>query len=113
MSLISYQQALQDGAFNNTVTDSHYLPAFSGRRMQRGSGGLSGVLKGFLKSVAPIAKKAAVSLGRNALTAGIGIANDALNKKDIKQSLKDNLINAGLGMNNDLLIDDTDSDQLL
>ena len=100
MSLVSYQDVIQQGGFINYDDDS--LPVFVGSRLQRGSGGISGVLRGFLKTIAPMAKKAAVSLGKNALDAGVGIAKDALQNKDLKQSLKHNLVNAGLNVTKEL-----------
>ena len=48
-------------------------------------------------------KKAAVALGKNALEAGAAVAQDALDRKDIKTSLKNNLKSAGLGFSRDLI----------
>lgn len=98
MALIPYNQALQQGGYFSNDD----LRVFSGSAMQRGSG-LGTVLKGFLKSVAPMAKRAAISLGKNALSGGINIAQDLLNEKNFKQSVKHRLKDAGLKFTKDMI----------
>ena len=85
-SLVPYSEVIQSGGFD---IDSEYLPAFSGRRIQRGSGGVSGVLKGFFKTLAPYAKSAATSIGKNASSAGL----ESLDMH-YKTKISNNLLNA-------------------
>lgn len=103
MSLVPYHEVIQKGGNNYDGWGDDGLPAYSSRSYQRGSGGIGRTVAGFFKSLAPYAKKAAISLGRNALSAGASVAQDALDKKDIKQSLTNNLKSAGLGFTRDLI----------
>lgn len=101
MSLVPYHEVIQKGG--NGYDGDDGLRAYSSRSYQRGSGGIGRTVAGFFKSLAPYAKKAAISLGRNALSAGAAVAQDALDRKDIKKSLSNNLKSAGLGFTRDLI----------
>ena len=63
------------------------LPGFQGLRYQRGHG-LGSLFRGLVKVAAPLLKKGAIalgkSLGKKALTAGVGLAQDYLgdNKRE-------------------------------
>ena len=58
-------------------------PVFTGARTQRGYG-LGGILGGLFRSAMPLIKQGAKTLGREALRTGVGIAQDAMEGKDIK-----------------------------
>ena len=51
----------------------------------------------------PLAKKAALTLGKNALTAGAAVAQDVLDQRDVKTSFKENFKNAARTTGRDLL----------
>lgn len=83
------------------------LRAFSGNAYQRGSG-LGNVLRGLFKFLAPVAKKTAISIGKNALGVGLRTAQDLLNdgnNNNIKSSFIKNARKAGSNVAGDLLND--------
>lgn len=102
MALVPYHDVMQSGGANFAHDPDSQLKAFSARSYQRGMG-LGGTLSGFLKYLAPLAKKAALSLGKNALAAGAQVAQDVLDKKDVRGSLKDHLKSAVLSTGRDLV----------
>ena len=73
-------------------------PVFTGARTQRGYG-LGGILGGLFRSAMPLIKRGAKALGREALRTGVGIAQDAVEGKDIKTA-KSRLLLAGRNLTN-------------
>ena len=74
-------------------------PVFTGPRYQRGYG-LGGILGGLFRSAMPLLKQGAKTLGREAIRAGVGIAQDALEGKNVKASAKNRLRHAGRNLAN-------------
>ena len=74
-------------------------PVFTGARTQRGYG-LGGILGGLFRSAMPLIKRGAKTLGREALRTGVGIAQDAMEGKDIKKAAKARLLHAGRNLTN-------------
>ena len=70
------------------------LPVFTGPRTQRGYG-LGGILGGLFRSAMPLIKQGVKTLGREVLNTGVGIAQDALDGKNIKTATKTRLHRAG------------------
>ena len=70
------------------------LPVFTGPRSQRGYG-LGGILGGLFRSAMPLFKQGAKTLGREVLNTGVGLAQDALEGKNIKTAAKTRLRQAG------------------
>lgn len=66
------------------------LPAFVGRKYQRGHG-IGNMLSGLMKSAIPLLKKSGKSVGKHLLSAGMNIATDVLSGKNIKESSKKRL----------------------
>ena len=60
------------------------LPVFRGNRVQRGHG-LGSMFKGLLKSVVPLVKSGAKSLGKQALSTGLDITRDVLSGKKFQR----------------------------
>ena len=65
-----------------------------GSKYQKGHG-LGSVFSGMLKSALPMIKKGAIGLAKTAAEAGLNIAKDGLEGKNIKNSLANNLKLAG------------------
>ncbi|MCP4489378.1 MAG: hypothetical protein GY820_19015, partial [Gammaproteobacteria bacterium] len=63
------------------------LPAFSGYGYQRGYG-LGGILKGLMRFVMPLAKRAGIAVGKQALRTAGEIAEDVGKGGDIEESVK-------------------------
>ena len=74
-------------------------PVFTGARTQRGCG-LGGILGGLFRSAMSLIKQGAKTLGREALRTGVGIAQDAMEGKDIKKAAKSRLLLAGRNLTN-------------
>ena len=74
-------------------------PVFTGPRTQRGYG-LGGILGGLFRSAMPLLKQGAKTLGREAIRTGVGIAQDALEGKNVKASAKNRLRHAGRNLAN-------------
>ena len=74
-------------------------PVFTGARTQRGYG-LGGILGGLFRSAMPLIKRGAKALGREALRTGVGIAQDALDGKNVKKAAKSRLLHAGRNLTN-------------
>ena len=65
-----------------------HMPVFRARALQRGYG-FGGLFRGFLRSIAPIAKRGLLSVGKEALRAGARALEDVRdNDTSIKQALK-------------------------
>ena len=65
-----------------------HMPVFRGRALQRGYG-FGGLFRGFLRSIAPIAKRGLLSVGKEALRAGARALEDVRdNDTSMKQALK-------------------------
>lgn len=62
-------------------------PVYVGRRYQRGHG-LGSILGGLFKSAAPLLKKGAKFLGKEALKTGLNVASDALQGENVGQAIK-------------------------
>jgi len=60
---------------------------FLGDEFQRG-GNLGSVLRGLVRFILPIAKSAAKSVGKQALSSGVGIGSDLLAGENLGRSLK-------------------------
>ena len=63
------------------------LPVFRGNRVQRGHG-LGNMFKGLLKSVVPLVKSGAKSLGKQALSTGLDITRDVLSGQNFKDAAR-------------------------
>jgi hypothetical protein len=63
------------------------LGVYRGRRVIKG-GGLGSMFSGLLRTVAPLAKKAAMSLGKRALSSVADIASDTLDGQNIGASIR-------------------------
>lgn len=70
------------------------LPVFTGPRSQKGYG-LGGILGGLFRSAMPLIKQGAKTLGREVFNTGIGLAQDALEGKNIKTAARTRLRQAG------------------
>ena len=78
-----------------TTTQSGFghMPIFHAHPLQRGYG-FGGLFRGFLRSIAPIAKRGLLSVGKAALNAGARALEDVRdNNTSIKQALKKETIN--------------------
>lgn len=72
------------------------LPVYSGSRVQRGYG-LGSMLSGLLKkTVLPLIKKKAISLGKSALKTGLQVAGDAMQGENIGSAAKRRFTQAGM-----------------
>ena len=65
----------------------HGMTYFRGRQYQRGSG-FGSIFKGLFNAIAPIAKTALRSVGKQAVRTGLSVASDALAGADPLQSLE-------------------------
>ena len=70
------------------------LPVFTGPRTQRGYG-LGGILGRLFRPAMPLIRQGAKTLGRQVLSTGVGIAQDALEGKNIKTAAKTRFRQAG------------------
>ena len=70
------------------------LPVFRGNRVQRGHG-LGSMFKGLLKSVVPLVKSGATSLGKKALSTGLDITRDVLSGQNFKDAARQRLRETG------------------
>ena len=69
------------------------MPIFSTQPLQRGYG-FGGLFRGFLKTIAPIAKRGLLSVGKAALNAGARALEDVRdNDSSVKEALKKQAIN--------------------
>lgn len=64
------------------------LPVFVGSRYQRG-GGLGSILGNIGKRVLPFLMKGVKALGKEALRTGVNVASDALEGKNISESIRE------------------------
>ena len=74
-------------------------PVYAGSRFQRGHG-LGSVFGGLFKAAAPLLKKRAKALGREALKTGLNIAGDVVQGKKLKQAAQSRVKAAGKNMFN-------------
>nr|DAC81425.1 TPA_asm: cupiennin [Strongylocentrotus sea urchin adintovirus] len=70
------------------------LPVFRGAPIQRGHG-LGSLVKGLFRSAAPLLKKGAMALGKEAMETGFNIAKDVSAGQSIKSAAKRNVKKAG------------------
>ena len=91
---------------DNKTYEDYYLhqagggyPVYAGSRYQRGHG-LGSVFGGLFKAAAPLLKKGAQALGREALKTGLQIAGDVAKGKNLKQAAKSRVKTAGKNMIN-------------
>ena len=66
----------------------HGIPYFSGARVQQGYG-LGNLFSSIAKSVLPLVKKGAKTLGKQVLKSGVDFASDVLQGKNVKQTAID------------------------
>lgn len=78
------------------------MPVFAGRPIMGGDG-IGNVLSGLFRAVAPVLKRGAVNLGKRALTAGANVANDVIQGKNVKSSLKRRFANTGKDILSDVV----------
>ena len=69
-------------------------PVFVGSPYQRGHG-IGNFLSSLFRTVFPLFKSGAKAVGKEALNAGFGVLRDQINRKPLKQSLKDRMRAAG------------------
>ncbi len=60
---------------------------YSGQAFQRGTG-IGSFFRGLFRSIFPIVKSVGKEAAKQALTAGVGVANDYMSGTNVKQSLK-------------------------
>ena len=77
-----------------------YNPVFSGSRMQRGHG-IGSVFSGLFKAAAPLLKRGAKAIGKQALSTGMELASDLITGKNFKTAAKSRLRNAGSNLINE------------
>ena len=70
------------------------IPVFKGAVIQRGHG-LGSLVKGLFKSAAPLLKKGALALGKEAMNTGFNVVQDALNGESLKTAVRKNASRAG------------------
>jgi hypothetical protein len=70
------------------------LPIFMGSRVQRGHG-IGSLISGLVRSAVPLIKSGVKSLGKHALKAGIGVADDVLAGKNFKESIQSRAKSSG------------------
>ena len=78
------------------------LPYFTVARVQRGHG-FGSLFSGLLRTVAPLIRRGAVSLGKRALTTGAQIAGDVVAGKNVKKAAKRRATAAGRNLMQSLL----------
>jgi hypothetical protein len=69
-------------------------PVFRGAMYQRGHG-IGSWLSGLFRSVFPLFKSGAKTIGQEALNAGFGLLRDTINQKPLKASLKERMREVG------------------
>ena len=67
---------------------------FRGASYQRGHG-IGNFLSNIFRTVFPLFKSGAKAIGKQALDAGFGVLRDQINRKPLKQSLKERMRSAG------------------
>ena len=72
----------------------HGMPYFAGARVQQGYG-LGNLFSSIAKSVLPLVKKGAKTLGKQVLQSGVEFASDVLHGKNAKQAAIDQAKAAG------------------
>jgi hypothetical protein len=72
---------------DNLIQSGRGMGAYSGDRFQRGYG-LGSIFGALLRSILPVAKSVAKTVGRQALRTGAEVAQDYLQGGDIKESIK-------------------------
>ena len=72
----------------------HGMPYFAGARVQQGYG-LGNLFSSIAKSVLPLVKKGAKTLGKQVLQSGVEFASDVLHGKNAKQAAIDQARAAG------------------
>ena len=97
--LIPFDSTSTERAYNNhheqpTQIGGMHIPIYAGSKTQRGHG-LGAIFGSLLKSALPMIKQGAMSLGKTALKTGLGVAHDALTKKNLKEAFRDNTQRAG------------------
>ena len=74
-------------------------PVFRGAPYQRGHG-IGSWLSSIFRSVFPMLKSGAKTLGQEALNAGFGVLRDAITRKPLRESLKSRMREAGSNLMN-------------
>ena len=72
---------------------------FQGATIQRG-GGIGSLLKGLAKSTLPLLKAGGKVVGKQLLSAGLGIAEDLVRGKSFREAATDNFKESGKGLIN-------------
>ena len=75
----------------------HGMPYFAGARVQQGYG-LGNLFSSIAKSVLPLVKKGAKTLGKQVLQSGVDFASDVLQGKNVKQAAIDQAKAAGTNL---------------
>ena len=75
----------------------HGMPYFAGARVQQGYG-LGNLFSSIVKSVLPLVKKGAKTLGKQVLQSGVDFASDVLQGKNVKQAAIDQAKAAGTNL---------------
>lgn len=70
------------------------INVFRGASFQRGHG-IGGFLGGLFRTVLPLIKSGARAIGKQALSTGVGLLGDVVDKKPFKQSFKSRMSEAG------------------
>ena len=75
----------------------HGMPYFAGARVQQGYG-LGNLFSSIAKSVLPLVKKGAKTLGKQVLQSDVDFASDVLQGKNVKQAAIDQAKTAGTNL---------------
>ena len=71
----------------NVFKGSIYQRGYGLRRVQRGYG-FGGIFKSLVRVATPFVKEAAKTVGKEALSSGLGLLDDIVSGKDVKSSVK-------------------------
>ena len=77
-----------------------YNPVFVGSRIQRGHG-IGSIFSGLFKAAAPLLKRGAKAIGKQALSTGMELASDLIEGKNFKTAAKSRLKRAGSNLINE------------
>jgi hypothetical protein len=69
-------------------------PVFTGAHHQHGHG-IGNFLSSLFRAVFPLVKSGAKAIGKEAMDAGFGMLRDTINRKPLKQSMKERMRSAG------------------
>lgn len=97
--IIPYDHGSSSKTYNEYYTKQigGDLPYFSGSRVQKGHG-IGGVFSRLFKGARPILTQALKTAGKELFKTGTNIAKDALQGKNLKESVKSNFVQGGVNL---------------